>query len=410
MEPLLVQQFLLRNSLSDLKKEYGIKSSAKPGDLFFSLDYSQFESVPSEIVNQCRGLILGVDKPLREEHLKDCPIGPTKVLARPFNRFFNYGEPHAENIEILSPDTLIFEKLDGTCCIVWWNPYLKEWCVATRRVPLSDMKITGFDDFTFYTLFQKALLETLGLKQDQPSDVFHTWTQKNLSKENTYIFELTTPVNRVLVDYTDFKVHLLGIRNTLTGQEYRIDTFKEKTFYGVPTCPVYQFYSLEEVIQFANLKNPLEQEGIVVCDSSFKRIKIKNIHYIKYSAVVASFSERNVLRLILSNQIDDVIPMLAPYFKEHVFRLKDSLLKLISKNDTIYDEIQNQIKESQNKRKDFAIKVNQEKGFMHYLIERFKLKASSFEDFVQSKKNDKNYLEDKFIDSVLYEIRKLESR
>ena len=41
----LVQNYLLTNSLATLKLEHGIKTSAKVGDTFFSVNYDQIEKV-----------------------------------------------------------------------------------------------------------------------------------------------------------------------------------------------------------------------------------------------------------------------------------------------------------------------------------------------------------------------------
>lgn len=58
----LVMGYLLDNSLATLKAEHGIKTSARVGDLFFSVNYDQIESKAGPMVNECRGLILGVSE------------------------------------------------------------------------------------------------------------------------------------------------------------------------------------------------------------------------------------------------------------------------------------------------------------------------------------------------------------
>ena len=80
----IVQDYLNNHSLAQLKAEHGIKSSAKPGDRMFSLNYDQIESKAGPIVNQCRGLILGTQEPLTEAQVEQQEsVGKTVILARP---------------------------------------------------------------------------------------------------------------------------------------------------------------------------------------------------------------------------------------------------------------------------------------------------------------------------------------
>lgn len=406
---MIVQRFLETNSLAALR-DAGVKTSAKVGDWFFSLNYDQIESVPGPMTNQCRGLILGTYEPLTEEQVSGTsPVGRTMIYARPFDRFFNLGDSNAAKIDLNDPRTVFFEKLDGTCCIVWWNPMTGRWCVATRAVPLADKPMTGWDDLTFSGLFKKALRETLirgeMIRPDTTeTDCFQFWT-RFLDKENTYVFELTTPLNRIVVDYSEYTVWLLGIRNTQTGEEQNCNDYARanKTFAGVPFCPSHKINSLSELISFVASKTPFEQEGIVVCDSQFRRVKVKSLAYTAYNRVrdSAANSPRALVELILTERLDDVMPVLEPYIQGQATKLQDGIRNLFRTMDHTFQEILAETNGQENQRKAFALGVQARKAWMTPLMDRFTGKCTSFQAWIDSKKNADGSYPDSLLDNLI---------
>lgn len=404
----LVQNYLLTNSLATLKLEHGIKTSAKVGDTFFSVNYDQIESKPGVMVNQCRGMILAVSSPLTAGQVSgQDPVGPTVIYARPFDRFFNLGDSNAASVDLDNSNTIFYEKLDGTCCIVWWNPLSNEWCVATRAVPLADKPMTGWDDLTFSGLFKKALRETLvrfnnGWSELTEENCFNLWTAGNLNKRETYVFELTTPLNRIVVSYPEYTVWLLGIRNTQTGVESEIDQFGA-FFSGVPTCPSHKLNNLSELLDFVGSKAPFEQEGVVVRDSQFRRVKVKSLAYMAYNRVRdnAANSPRALMELILTEKLDDVLPVLEPYVQEQAVKLQDGVRVLFQKTETIYQEILAEIQGQENQRKAFALAVQARKAWMAPLMDRFIGRCSNLEDWIQKRKNPDGSYPDGVLEALI---------
>lgn len=388
----LVVDYLRTHSLAQLNMKYGVKTSAKIGDCMFSLNYDQIESKPGLLVNQCRGLILSTNgNPLSESQLNGtAPIPEVFVLARPFDRFFNFGDPNASEVNFGDPETVFFEKLDGTFCILYFNTELNEWHIATRSVPLADKPITGWDgEWTFRKLFEKALVDTLYANEFKKEVSFGSWTS-NLDKEYTYCFELTTPLNRIVVQYNDYRIHLLGIRNTLTAQELPvIHMFKNSGFHGIPLCPSHKLSNLQELLAFVGSKSPMEQEGIVVCDKHHNRVKVKSLAYLAYNKVrdSAANSPRAVMELILAEKIDDVMPVLEVFVQEKAVKMQDGLRMLIQSVDSAYAEYYTVAKESNNPRKTFALKVQAEKAWMAPLMDRFTGKCGNLMDYIHKKRN-----------------------
>lgn len=409
----LVMGYLLGNSLANLKAEHGIKTSAKPGDLFFSVNYDQIESKAGPMVNECRGMILGVLEPLTVGQVtgRD-PVGPTMIYARPFDRFFNLGDSNAAPVDMNDSNTVFYEKLDGTCCIVWWNPLSDEWCVATRAVPLADKPMTGWDDLTFSGLFKKALRETLvrdgvGWSTENDEICFRVWTGMALNSNYTYVFELTTPLNRIVVDYKEYTVWMLGYRNTQTGEEVSVgfDRF-ETNLCGVPVCPSHKLNNLSELLSFVGSKSPFEQEGVVVRDSQFRRVKVKSLAYMAYNRVrdSAANSPRAIMELILTEKLDDVLPILEPYIQEQATVIQDGVRKLFHSMDTTYQEILAEIQGQSNPRKAFALSVQARGAWMAPLMDRFTGRSNDLLEWIHQRKNSDGSYPDSVLDALLRNV------
>lgn len=112
---LLVQDYLLTHTFAELRAEHGVKFRPSACGRKVSMNYDMIEAHDSnKIAQECRGLVLAkVDNSVfvGESEI----IGETKVLARPFHRFFNLGQDAAAKIDFNDPETRFYEKLDGCC-------------------------------------------------------------------------------------------------------------------------------------------------------------------------------------------------------------------------------------------------------------------------------------------------------
>jgi hypothetical protein len=129
----------------------------------------------------------------------------------------------------------------------------------------------------------------------------------------TYIFELTSPHNQVVVQWKETKVWFLGVRDNLTFQE---------TFYGdhelskvFDTPKVYPITNIDQCVAAASAL-PEDEEGYVVCDKGFNRIKVKSPRYVQlhYMANNQNWSGRRVLEILLAGEVSEYIAYF-PKFK-----------------------------------------------------------------------------------------------
>lgn len=405
---LLVQEFLETHSLKDLQMIHGVYASISKNKRKISLNYDQIETKENDILSHdCRGLILSKDDFSEFQTIDgklelEAIVGRTQVIAFGMRRFFNYGQGSAAEINWTDAKLAVLEKLDGTLCIVYFDPFTSHWCVATRSVPEADLLMDN-GLFTFRTLFEKAMQETTKLTFDEFTAL--------LDPSNTYCFELTTPYNRIVVQYSNNGITLLAVRSTLTYEEFDVNhtLVSTKLSHVVPFVKSYQYHNIDELLMWVSLLNPMEHEGVVVRDSNFNRIKVKNANYVAYNKVrdTLATSERNCIELILAEKDDDVIPFLPEEIVKNIQKLKTGLHQAMKNHEFSYRGIKDFMEKNDlDDKKSFALLV-QELVDAHPHIwaapffQMFDNKVSSMKDFVSKNRKDGTW-GSSFLDKLLH--------
>lgn len=309
--------YLRINGISQLETEFHI--SAKRHNKYpnlICLKYDQIETPVNNITIRCRGSI--VDEKT------------WKYVSFPYQRFFNYGEGHAADIDWSSAKVL--EKYDGTLITVYY--YKNEWHAATSKYPDASSKVDPYD-FSFNELFWSAWkIPEYSLPQDT---------------NYCYMFELITPYNRIIVQHLEPRIVLHGVRNMTTLEEedpikFAIDNRWEHVL-------VYPISSLKEVIAAAENINPISNEGFVVCDSKFQRVKIKAPSYVRLHLLKSQMSPIVMLDVVRRGES----PELLAYFPE-MQELYEDIQNRFNKIKSLIEEFYDTHK-SEVFQKDFALKV-----------------------------------------------------
>lgn len=389
MNTIIVQHYLTANSLSQLEIDHGVFASFDKTKTKISLNYGQLEAKSEDVLaQQCRGVILR--KSDNSTFNKENIVGDTYVISRGMDRFFNFGQGAAADIDWSS--ARFQEKLDGTNCSVYFDSFTKEWNVCTRSCPEADIVI---DDsvYTFRTLFEKALHDTCGLD-------FKDFTNL-LNKEFTYVFELTTPINRIVVKYEEFKITLISKRKTLSSKEISIFDFDEIPM--ISKVKEFSFVSTKDMLDWVSTQNPMEYEGVVVVDKNFNRIKVKNANYIAFSKIrdQLSSSDRNMLRVILNEKSDDVFPFLSKFMQDKLVKMEDDYKSF----NKFYSSKIIEFKFGTKKELALAIKGTDMWAtpfFVHYD------KGFNFHQFILDNKKDGDW-SDSFLSKILDEMNKLKN-
>lgn len=296
---LKVQEFIRTNSdweclLSSEPFNLSISYDEVFGRKLILLKYSQINSDFSlDIVKECRGLILDAET--------------LEVVCFPFTKFFNYGEPHASTIDWGS--AYVESKIDGSIMKVV-NLDGENFLLSTNGVidafkcNLSESVGSNCPFSSFGELFMEGMKHYgLGI-EDFP----------RLFKPNkTYMFELTSPWNQVVVQWKETKVWFLGERDNLTFQETFYGDSELSKVFDVPK--VYPITSIDQCVSAAS-ELPEDEEGYVVCDKDFNRIKVKSPRYVQlhYMANNQNWSGRRVLEILLAGEVSEYIAYF-PKFK-----------------------------------------------------------------------------------------------
>jgi len=384
-----IQEYLLTHTLDELATNHGVYARVSTRNpLKFSLSYDQIEATDSDPISQeCRGLILATNTPVTKSQV----VGATRILARPMQRFFNYGQGAAAPIDLCAADTKLLDKVDGTLCLVYFDPWLGEWCAATRSVPDADLPMDGFGAQTFSDLFWNTAAKVTGTSKEEMCKEFCVLL--------TYSFELCTLDNQIVVKYLIPKVFLLAVRENRTGEDFEPEEIASQLkIVGVnfPLPESYRLGSVEEMLNFVSGRDPSSFEGIVAVDKNFNRVKLKSAGYLALNKIKDSVgkSPRSVLEVILLGKEDDVFPLVSETAKNAILKVKEGLRVLLHTLDEEY------ARSYSEDRKTFALTIQGGSGHIGPHMSRWSGKCSSAHDWILLSKKEGSW-PSSFLDNLL---------
>lgn len=403
---LLVKEYLRHHTFRELEKEHGV--NARPNVMFdkFTLNYDMIDAKPGDpISEQCRGLVIR-PRPFsvrgNDDSWKDHTVGDVEVLAWPMNRFYNYGDTHAADVNWTDKELRVYEKVDGTCIILYWDPLHDRWYAGTRSVPEADLPIVKdhleIGNMTFAELFLRALVETREeLEMEKVVWPVHGIDNViHLNKELTYVFELVSPYNQVVVVYPQPRVYLLAVRHTATGKEEPIEKVRLQWVRRPKTWPIRDVVTLSAFVDNAS---PSELEGAVACDSHFRRMKVKNKTYVlaHRSKDTVTSSVRNALECVILEKVDDIVPLVPKEVGDRLLRMQYEFGKYCKEIDARVAEFR---KEADGSRKHYASLVNLSGDWGAPYFNMWENKAKSAREWFKSN-CEKNKLSPGSLDTII---------
>ena len=261
------------------------------------------------VVQEARGIIINLDT--------------LEVVCWPFRKFGNWNESYADTIDWTTAK--VQEKLDGSIIKLWYDELQEKWRFSTNStIDASQASADVFTKESYYDLVKKT-------------DNYHSIPFAALDHNNTYIFELVGPQNRMVIDYPFSRLYHIGTRNKKTGRESLTDI-------GIVRPAEYPLHSLNECIEAAKKLNqgviaqsrsgsfpitdsnsilapqilpenlpasdlrhaPVDKEGFVVVDIAFNRIKIKSPDYLVIHHTIGrgNFTKERVVELLNNREIN----------------------------------------------------------------------------------------------------------
>ncbi len=312
---LAIQTYLLKHGLEKTIKAFSLKTREYEKKIL--LKYDQLVSptlMALPEMQDCRGIILEKDT--------------WKVMSLAFRKFFNSGEGNAAKIDWKT--ARILEKLDGTMIQVYWDWHKNTWFAGTTGTAEGEGEVNNKNNTTFNDLFWETVSEKYGL----------TSNSRYLEKDFIYIFELTTPYNIVVKPHNVSSVGLIAMRNRESLLEVNYDAMSIVA--KAMDVPLVKSYDLNATNVGQLLKTlegmPWHDEGYVVVDAYFNRIKIKNPAYVAVHHLKGKSAEHNIMVIIKTNEIEEFAATF-PDRTEELYKLKEGYDALIIKLNGIWDEL-----------------------------------------------------------------------
>lgn len=271
--------------------------SSEPYNLKISRDgpyvmfkYNQLSSdFSNPIVREARGIIFQEDN--------------WKCVRRAFDKFFNYGEPNAAEIDW---DTAkVQTKIDGSLISAWFDD--EKWHYSTNgtidvyKAPTGDIKLPTFGD-----VLEEAFRNN-GISREK--------FEQMASKLVCYTFELVSPMTRVVIPYEKPDIYFIGQRVMPTEREMDPKESIISSFFKTPK--EYDFHSAQDVIDAAK-ELPWDEEGYVVVDADFNRVKIKSPAWLvaHYARSNNSISKESLIQVILDGEQEEFLVYANDYREE----------------------------------------------------------------------------------------------
>lgn len=296
----------------------------------FLFDYTIFADFNNPIIRECRGLVL------------DSTNNEWNPVCWPFEKFMNWTQPGCDPIDWDSAK--VYEKLDGSLLSCWYHK--GKWNCSTTGSPNAGGQVND-SKITFSGLFWKVFEE----KGYQLPEIF-----SKSFRDITFMFELMTPLNQIVVRHDTNKLVLIGARNRVTGQELPIWGFRN--CYGIVNQ--FDLKNIDQINDLLKDKSPFVQEGFIVVDKFWKRAKVKSSAYVRAHHLKSTFSTKNCLTLELKNETEELLTYF-PEFKQEIERIRFNISEFEQKSLELY----NQIKDLPTQ-KDFALEATKHKckGFL----------------------------------------------
>jgi len=231
---------------------------------------TMYDRMWNDVTQKCRGLIVDTDS--------------LDVLARPFDKFFNYNEPNAPVLPLDMP-AIVTDKLDGSMGILYRRP-------------------DGFWEVSTKGSFQSEQGAHATMLMHQK----YGWFLNDLDHEFTYMFEIIYPQNRIVLDYGDRdELVLIGARHMESGAVYYPNELPEWKWGRAEMFP---YKTLREALEAPPRPNA---EGYVIhFPATEEMVKVKQDDYLKLHKIVTGLTKKRIWENLSSGVTHRELAMIIP--------------------------------------------------------------------------------------------------
>ena len=279
------------------------------------MNYAMDADFKDPIVQEARGIIIDTKT--------------NKVVCWPFRKFGNWQEEYADPIDWKTAN--VQEKIDGSIIKLWY--YNRAWHWSTNGV-INAENADSQSGKSFMEIIKSAIN-------------FKNIPFEKLDQNSTYIFELVSPMNPIVISYPLTKLYHIGTRSNITGQERNEEIGIEKP----KAYPLNNFEDCLEACKKLNASEKVEQEGFVVVDANWNRIKIKSPEYLtahRFMGNDLSIPKERILDILLNHPelkeelmgLRKQFEVLFKYYDFKIAELEYNVEKYIAYARGLYEELE----------------------------------------------------------------------
>ena len=273
-----------------------------------TFDMTGTDDLGGAIRRECRGLIFDRDG---------------NLMSRPFHKFFNVNEREETQTHAvdMSQPHVIMEKMDGSMIRpILVDGYLR---LATK------MGVT-----------EVAMQAETWLAARDPA--LKLWMVVMMGQGITPIFEWVSPFNQIVLAYETADLVLLALRNNLTGEYLDVGDPKDNKLWTV--VPQYGSVVGNLGDYISRQRGAEGREGDIIRFADGHMLKVKNDWYVRiHKTVDRIVFDRNIVNLILNEEVDDVVPMLpkvqADRVRDFERRFAERLHATVEKYDRYWNTV-----------------------------------------------------------------------
>ena len=240
---------------------------------------------------ECRGLIFYPDG---------------TIMSRPFHKFFNVNEREETLVKHidLSREHVIMEKMDGSMI----RPMMVNGVLRLgTKMGVTDVSVQAEGCLRKIARMSPAEWDMAQLGHVE--NAHYNWLKDMMMQNLTPLFEFVAPDNQIVLNYEKSDLVLLAIRDNITGEYLDIEVMRDNGYFTVVDTYGSVEGNLDDYIFRAR---QLEgREGDIIRFTDGQMLKIKNDWYVRIHKTLDRIRfDRNIVDIIINNNMDDVLPML----------------------------------------------------------------------------------------------------
>ena len=185
------------------------------------------------------------------------------------------------------------------------------------------------------------------------------------------IFELTGPLNRLVLKYNETKLILLRLRCNKTGELLDFNVLPDNLINNIPIATNENYNSLDEMISLSETIE--DKEGWVIVLENGLMLKIKTKWYFNLHRLLSDdiHRENTIIEIILDEKLDDIYSKLDEKdseIKENIELIKNKVYSFIEEKKKIVDNKINEFKNTYNSDKKSFVLNNIDNEDFHLFI------------------------------------------